>query len=157
MAINKIINPFIGNLIVPYTKYVKSIKSIEGEYVEESFNVEADPYTRVYNSRRRREFIFTNLSVWARDMLLAIQYIGMRDEQYLIMSYEKLKEKVYGESMYNKRRYDSTVRELISLYVIDYKDKEKNQFWYNGDLLCYNSRLKVFPNNGSIVGTVALY
>lgn len=157
MAINKIINPFIGNLTIPYIEYVKSVKSIDGEYVKDSFDVEADPYTRVYNSKRRRDFIFNNLSVWSRDMLLAIQYIGIKDEQYLVLNYDKLKEKVYGERMYNKRRYDSTIREMISFYVIDYKDKDKNQFWYNADLICFGNRLRVFPESILKVDTIALY
>jgi hypothetical protein len=152
MAINKAINPFISALRVPYVEYIKKVNS---DNTVDAFQVETESYTRVYNSKRRREFIFNNLSVWARDMLLAIQYMGIRDQRYLVISYDKLAN-IYGVKMYNKRRYDSTIRELISYNVIDYKSKEDNQFWYNADILCFSNRLNIYPECSYKISTIKL-
>lgn len=137
----KIINPFINNLRVPYIEVIKSIKGTGDNTVVDSYKVEAEDYTRVYTSKSRREFIFS-LSMYARDLFIALHYFTHSEYKYVIITYEKVLELYSGK--YGKRRYDDTIRELIKYSVIDIKDKEKGEYWYNPTYYSPTNRTKLF-------------
>jgi hypothetical protein len=141
--IGKSRNPFINSLHVPYTEVIKTFKIIDGKEQIDNFEYENEPHHKVYNSKSKREFIYSTLSMYARDMLTAIQYFTTPNKQYVILSYEKMQE-LLQSNMYGKRRYEDTVRELIRENIIDYKDKENNQFWYNPIYYSPSNRLKLF-------------
>ena len=142
MAIEKTINPFINGLHVPYIEVVKRASGHNGDYTIDSYEIEAQRYTRVYASKAIREFLYQKLSMWARDMFTAIQYFGNSEERYIIITYEKIKT-LYGGT-YSLRRYNDTIKELISMSMIDYKDKERDQFWYNPFYFSPGNRLSLF-------------
>jgi hypothetical protein len=143
MAINREINPFLNNLSVPYIEVIKTVKFINGELTKDSYELEAEQYVRLYSKKSNREFIFNELSIYARDMVLSIMYMINYDYQYIILNYDKFN-KLHGGS-YSRRRYDDTVRELHKKAVIDLKDKTHNQYWYNPALFAGGNRITMYP------------
>ena len=143
---DRVNNPFLNSLIVPYIEVIKSIKYVEGQPIKDSYEIESTKHIRVYTSPRTRDLLFNDLSMYARDMFLAIQYTLNEDYYYIIMSYEKMQE-VYkvSEPKYGKRRYEATIRELHKYGIIDCKDRVRNQWWYNPVYLAPKSRLIMFP------------
>jgi len=141
MQLNKLINPFINNLRVPYIEIIKKIPDTYGGEPE-AYKVEAESYFRVYSSKHIRVFLYKELNMWARDMFTAIQYFTNSDYKYVIISYEKIVE-LYGED-YGKRRYDDTIRELIRFSIIDIKDRAENEYWYNPAYFSPTTRITLF-------------
>lgn len=156
IPLNKIHNPFINALHVPFTEAIKAIKYVEGEPAIDSFTYECEPYYRVYNSKPKREFIFS-LSMWARDMFTAIQYFTQANNKHVILTYEKMKQ-LYSVSdpKYGVRRYDETIRELVRHTLIDYKDKEKGEYWYNPLYFASGNRLKMYEECAIKINTIRL-
>jgi len=140
-AIEKKINPFTSGL---YVQYVEMVRSVKADTVD-SYEVEQARYSRLYISREIREFIFDNLTMYARDMILMMQYAVNPNYQYVILNYEKIC-KVYGKEKYGRRRYDDTIRELQRYSILDLRDKADNSYWYNPNLFSPSSRLTLFPD-----------
>jgi hypothetical protein len=141
---NKHINPFINNLVVPYIEYVTKI-DIHDETMEQKkfgFEVESQQHFRVYTNKTMREFLFRKLTIYARDLLSAIQHFTHPDYKYVILNQQKVEE-LYGHTI-SRRRYEDTVRELIRFAIIDCKDKSKDQYWYNPHYFSPNNRLTLF-------------
>jgi hypothetical protein len=143
MQINKEINPFITTLVIPYKEFNNGYSEATDEPLA-PYEVEAERHTRIYNDRAKRLFMY-KLSIYARDMFMAMQYFMHSSNHYVVISYDKMHE-LLGDDMYGKRRYEDTVRELIKHSVIDYKDKPANQYWYNPAYFSPGSRLRLFPD-----------
>ena len=155
MQIERAFNPFLSNLIVPYIQVIKNLKVENGITVsDDSYEIEAAEYVRLYTANGNRDELFNNLSIYARDMLLAIQYMLNRDYQYVVLTYDKMKQ-LYAVSdpRYGLRRYDTTVKELYKYGVIDFKDRSKNQFWYNPKYFAAGSRLSMYPQCKVLIST----
>lgn len=148
---DKPINPFINKLVIDYTEVIKSTSGHGITKVVDSYNIEHDESVRIYTCKANREHLFKELTMYGRDMLLAIYYFVNRDYDYVILNYAKVLE-LYGS--YGKRRYDDTIRELVRLLIIDYKDKSKDQYWYNPVFFSSGNRLKMYPQCGNKVKTV---
>lgn len=143
--ITKSINPFLSTLRVPYIEYVTD-RDFIGENKEVQYygyEVESEKHFRVYSSVIIKEFLFKKLTIYARDLLSAIQHFTNTDYLHVIISFEKVKE-LYGNQKVSRRRYDDTIRELVRNAVIDYKDKAHNQYWYNPAYFAPGSRLSLF-------------
>jgi len=151
MAEKRSINPFINTLYVPYKEIITSAK--DGA-IESSYKIEAESYSRIYTSKARRDYIFNSLSMYARDMLMAMLYVTNYDYQYVILTYDKFKE-LYAatDPNYGKRRYEDTIRELHKFSIIDCKDKERNQYWFNPVYFISGNRLNMFPECAVRVST----
>lgn len=155
---DKHINPFIHNLSIPTIEYVRSFKSVEGQLVKDSFEVDARNHARLYTSRVARELIFKALSIYARDMILAMLYFTNKDYKYVILTYEKMLD-LYNNGTYekyNRRRFDVTIRELISYHILDYKCKTRGEFWFNPIYYSPSNAIKLFPECVLKVRTVVL-
>lgn len=143
MADKRTINPFTIGLVIPYTEIITKYNDSK---TEDSYKIEAESYTRVYTSKTRRLYLFSKLSMYARDMVLAMFYVTNYEYEYVILSYDKFKN-LYSVSdpHYGKRRYEDTIRELHRYSIIDCKDKEKGQYWYNPAYFVTGNRLNMFP------------
>lgn len=142
-------NPFINSLQVPY---IEVIKKIEAGAITDSYKIEAADYTRLYKAASLRDYIFTNLSMYARDMYLSILYRVNTNYKYIVLSYEIMCE-LYANTKYGKRRYDDTIKELVIHSIIDIKDKSKNQYWYNPIYFSPNSRIILFEESAFKIST----
>ena len=143
MAVEKAINPFINDLRIPYIEYVTDMKMDDkGEMITYGYNVETDESTRLYTSKRNREFLFRNLSARARDYFTAIQYFTNKEYKYVIVTYEKMCE-LYGTKL-SPRGYDDTIKELMKFAILDCKDKSKGEYWYNPIYFCPGNRLIMY-------------
>ena len=145
MQLDKDINPFINSLRVPYIEFVtdRKFNEVKSDIESYGYEVEADKHCRVYSSVPIKVFLFQTLTMYARDLLLAIQHFTNTDYLYVIVSFDKIKE-LFGSQKVSKRRYEDTMRELIRNSVIDYKDKSHNQYWYNPMYFAPGSRLTLF-------------
>lgn len=141
--LNKIVNPFEDSVLVEYVEVIEEVK--HGE-ITKSYKYEAESYTRIYNNRPKREFIFS-LSMWARDLILMMQYWVQSNNKHVILPYERVKEMYNTDPKYGKRRYDETIRELIRHSIIDYKDKEIGDYWYNHKVFASGNRISMYPTN----------
>jgi hypothetical protein len=139
----KSVNPFINKLVVPYIQYITDIHKVtllsDDKY---GYEVESEHFTRVYVSKEKRQFIFTQLSMYARDMLMAMQYFTHPSHETVILTHEKMQD-LYGTA-YSKRRFDDTIRELVKMAIIDYKDRKKGEFWYDPQFFASGNRLAMF-------------
>lgn len=150
--LDKTRNPFLTNtFIVPYRKIVTKI--LAGQ-VENAFDVETTKFIRVYTSKEMREFLFQELSMYGRDMLTAVQHFTHSDNQYVVLTYEKMCELYGPKYKLVKRRYEDTLRELVGMSIIDCKDRKANQYWYNPDYFCQMSRIRMHPTHAVMVDTV---
>lgn len=145
MAINRTINPFINDLHIPYIEVIKKGSKLGTlNEVIDSYEFEQIRHAKLFVSPETRNFIFSNLSMYARDMFLMLQYIINQNYTYVILTYEKIKQ-VYNDEKYGKRRYDETIRELHKFAIIDLKSKEENSYWYNPIYFSSGDRLKMYP------------
>ena len=149
--LEKAINPFTAGLTVKYTEVIKTASGYGIDANKEVYNIELEPAIRVYNCVSNRKYIFQTLSVYARDLLLAMYYFVNHETPYVILTHEKVLE-LYGT--YSKRRYEDTVRELIKNVIIDCKDRSRNQYWYNPVFFSSGSRLKMYPECGLKMNTI---
>ena len=153
MQLDKKRNPFTNDLQVPYIEMVLKLSEFKsGNEQKTLYKVEQTPRFEVYTSVKMREYLFQNLSMYARDLLTAIQHSTNNKYPYVILSYEKM-QTLYGKSIFGKRRYEDTVRELIKESIIEYKDKKKGQFWFNPIYFSPSNRLKLYPECAVKVGT----
>lgn len=140
----KYINPFIRTLRVPYIQYVTDIKHFVATGEEKyGFEVEQEAHVRLYTNKQHRQFVF-GLSMYARDMILAVQYFLNYEYEYVILTYTKMQELYGPDYKLVRRRYDDTLRELIKMAILDVKDRSKGEYWYNPEYFCPGNRLKMF-------------
>lgn len=140
---NKNENPFISSLNILYMEFNHGTNEATQEPIR-PYEVEAERFSRLYNDRARRLYLF-KLSIYARDIFMSLQYFTYNDNHYAILSYEKMEELLGKDVMYSKRKFEDSIRELVKNNIIDYKDRKKNQYWYNPVYYSPGSRLKVFP------------
>lgn len=140
--VSKPINPFINTTIVPFIEVIKSMSGYGANMEVDKYEIEADTYARVYTCKANRDFIYNHLSIYARDMLMAIIYSTNTDYEYVILTYEKILE-LHGT--YSKRRFDDTVKELVKYNIIDCKDKSKGKYWINPIFFAAGNRLTMYP------------
>lgn len=143
MQLNKTINPFVNGLTVPYKEFVTKLAPAEAGVQAFGFKVETTQHFRVYTSKARREFLFRELSVHARDLLSALQHFCNPDYKYVILTLKKMQD--LCNVPLSKRRFDDTIRELVRKSIIDYKDKTAGEFWYNPAYFAAGNRLEMFP------------
>lgn len=142
--IEKQYNPFLDTLYIPYIEYVKRVRGTGEAAVPDSFKVESTPHFRVYKDPILLTRLYKELTMWARDLFTLLQYFTHDKYRYIIITYDKVKE-MYGE--YSPRRYHDTIKELVVKGVIDLKDREKNQYWYNPKYFSPTSRVKLFEEH----------
>lgn len=151
--IDKPNNPYINTIPVPYTEYINHITIVDNvPRIGNTYNIEDIKYIRMYKTKELREMLYKQLSMYARDMFMAIQYFTNDSYTYVILSYEKMNE-LYGTNM-SRRRYDDTVKELIRFNIIDCKDKRKHEYWYNFRYFSPNNRVSLFPEASVKIRTV---
>lgn len=143
MQINKDRNPFVNGLVVPYKEFITKYKPTDTGTHSFGYKVETDRHFRVYTSKARREFLFRELSIYARDMLSAMQHFCNPDYKYILFTYEKMQD--LCTTPLSKRRFNDTVRELVRNAIIDYKDKPNGEFWYNPTFFAPGNRIEMYP------------
>jgi hypothetical protein len=148
--LNKVRNPFENALVV---NYVRVITEVRAGQITNEYSYEADSYTRLYNSKANRELMFS-LSMWARDLILAMQYWVQAGNKHVILPFERVKELYVNDPKYGKRRYDETIRELIKHSIIDYKDRENGEYWYDAKIFASGNRIHMFPESLFKVKTI---
>lgn len=148
----KEINPFISNLRVKYMEVVKSIKGDGINAIVDSYLFETDTNARLFICADNREYIFDNLSIYARDFMMSMIYSLNRDYQYVIFPYEKIVELNKGK--FSRRRYDDTMKELVKFGIIDLMDRGKGAYWFNPVFFVCGKRLDIYPECGIKVGTL---
>lgn len=149
--IDKAINLFKETLTVPVIKVITEFTDSE---VTASYDYESERYTRLYVSPAKRDFIYTNLSSDARDLLFLITQITNPDYEYTTIDYEKANEFIgKNNSRYSRRKFETVLRELIRFAILDCKVQKLGQYWYNPNYFCSGNRINMFPNNVKIVST----
>lgn len=133
---NKKHNPFTDNLVIHYRTL-----QVEGAEIM----VETAQHFRVYTNSAIRFILFKELSIYARDYLSAIQHFTHPKYKYVIITYEKMC-KLYGKHV-SPKRYETTIRELIKMSIIDCLDKSNGKYWYNPLYFSPGSRIRLFPDN----------
>ena len=144
-------NPFISNLVVPYIAYVTDVKRLAAENEYYGYEVEATSHTRIYNTKKHRELIWS-LSMYARDVFLAMQYFVQPGNSYVVINYTKMQALTPSVHL-SPRRYADTIRELVKAALIDYKDSKAGEFWYDPQFFFAGNRLDAFPECAVKVAT----
>lgn len=138
----KINNPFTHTLVVPFIRYITDTSSLSSASVDEyGYDIEAESYTRLYNSKKHRDLII-KLNTNEREMFLALHYFVQTGNDYLTLTYEKMAE-FFPSAKLSPRKYADTVRGLVKNNVIDLRSK--GVYWYNPVYLCAGSRVEMFP------------
>jgi len=137
------INPFVNGLTVRYIEYTVDYGKFNPLADERyGYEVEQDFSCKLYVSKEIRDFIYSRLDIYARDMYLAVQYFCNPNYPYVILTKDKV-DKLLGSSM-SKRRFDDTLRILIKNAILDPKDRKTGAYWYNPNFFCAGNRLEMY-------------
>lgn len=153
--VDKINNTFINATVVRYAEVVTSVTGYGTDTTKQSYEFELDSHIRLYNCRENRDFLFSNLTMYARDLMMAIYHMVNHEYQYVVITYDKIVQ-LYG-GKYSKRRYDDTIKELVRHNILDCKERAKGQFWYNPVFFAAGNRLKMYPECKMKVQTINKY
>jgi hypothetical protein len=138
----KIHNPFVNKLVVPYVEYITNPLKFTETNEKYGYEVESQTHVRMYTSKANREFIYS-LSIYARDMFLAMQYFTQPGKDSVYISYEKM-QALCPTVKLSRRRFEDTIRELVKAAVIDYKDRKHDEYWYDPQYFYSGNRLDAF-------------
>lgn len=152
--LNKHINPFVNNLKVPYKEVIKRIAITEGQVITDSYDLEITEKFSVYRYKSIRELLYRELSMYARDLFTAIQYFTLADNRHVVVTYDKMVELYGPTNKYGRRRFDETIKELVTMSIIDCKDREKGEYWFNPMYFSPSNRLSLYPECKIKIGTI---